>query len=55
MKGSYWRLEENVKKEPETRSAAKNKVMEEAIPEGEDNSKPKKRERRKKHEEDEKC
>ena len=34
-----------MKKEPETRSAAKNRVMEEAIPEKEDNSKPKKKER----------
>ena len=48
-------LEENVNKELEAKSAAKNEVAEEANPEGEDNSKPKKRERKKKHEEDEKC
>ena len=40
-------LEENVNKEPEAKSAAKNEVAEEANPEGEDNSKPKKRERKK--------
>ena len=46
-------LEENLKKEPEAKTTAKNKVAEEANPEGEDNSNPKKR--NKKHEEDEKC
>jgi len=57
-------LEEDVKKEPEVKSAAKevkrrrstvakNKVAEEANPEGEENPKPKKRGRKKKDEEDE--
>ena len=57
-------LEEDVKKEPEVKSAAKevkrrrstvakNKVAEEANPEGEENPKPKKRGRKKKEEEDE--